>query len=384
MPRAAKSLIQMNADSLRYLAENTNITYLSEGSRARALVESANLEISRLNEFLVSTWTNQFINTAQGQYLDLIGEMLGVTRLGKGSGSTSAEDESVQFSVATGTLGDNFPNPSNANTGLIPAGLQIQTADGSIKYTVPETVEFPSALTEVFVAVVSVDTGTAVNVGKGRLIIHDGPAGVSVTNLKSITNGTNVESDADYRFRLANSTAGKASCNAIGVKLSLAGLPDVASIRLREFARGAGTFDALLVPIGNTLSSNVAEIARQSLEASSAFGVSSRVIEPIYIRFRLSVQLIPIAGTGAGTVDANKLTAKNAILDYFDSIPIGGEFIVNRVRAAIIDAVTDDIKDMRILDLCINGRPRVIRNIKLKPDQLFTPDRVQGQAILIV
>lgn len=384
MPRAAKSLIQMNADSLRYLAENTDITYLSEGSRARSLVEASNLEISRLNEFLVSTWTNQFINTAQGQYLDLIGEMLGVTRLGKGAGSTSAEDESVQFSVATGTLGAKFPNPANANTGLIPAGLQIKTVDGSIKYTVPENVEFPAALTEVFVPVISESSGTSVNVGRGRLTVHDGPSGVNVTNLKAITNGTSIESDADYRFRLANSTAGKASCNAIGVKLSLSALPDIASVRLREFARGAGTFDALLVPAGNTLSSNVADIARQSLDAASAFGISSRVIQPAYIRFRLSVQLIPIAGTGAGTVDSNKLTAKNAILDHFDSIPIGGELIINRLRAAIVDAVTNDIKDMRILDLCINGRPRVIRNIKLRPDQLFTPDRVLGQAILIV
>ena len=44
-----------------------------------------------------------------------------------------------------------------------------------------------------------------------------------------------------------------------------------------------------------------------------------------------------------------------------------------------------NIKDIKILELCIDGRPHVIRNIKLRPDELFTPhvDRTE-EAIQII
>ncbi len=384
MPRQTKSLSQMNADSLRYLAENTEVTYLAEGSIARALTESTNAEIAKVNEYISSTYSNTFINSAQGAYLDLIGEMLGVARLQGSPASSSSSDQSVQLSVASGTLGQVFPNPANANQGLIQAGFTVKTADSTIVYRTSEKVTFPANLTEVFIPVVSDSTGANVNVGKGRLVIHDGPSGVSVTNLKSITNGSGVESDKDYRFRLSNSIAGSATSNEIAVRLAVAGIPDISRVELKEFSRGAGTFDALLVPVGNTLSATIAEISRKAIESVSAFGISSKVTQPTYRLFRVSIQLIPVAGTGAGTVDNSVIAAKNAVLDYFESIPMGGEFIVNRLRAAVIDAVGLNIKDIRILDLCLNGRPRAIRNVKLKSDELFTPDNSQGAAILVV
>jgi uncharacterized phage protein gp47/JayE len=384
MPRSAKSLSQMNADSLRYLAENTDITYLSEGSIARGLVETTNLEIARLQEYIASTYSNTFINTAQGVYLDLIGEMLGVTRLPRRAASTSIEDQNVQFSVATGTLGDKFASPTNANQGLIPAGITVQTADGSIKFKTSQPVAFPKNATEIFVPIAAESNGSGSNVGKAKLTVHDGPSGVNVTNLKSITNGSEVESDKEYRFRLANAIASTSTSNEAAIRLAVAGIPDISRVVLREFARGAGTFDVLLVPAGNTISSATAQLANKAIDAVSAFGISSIVRQPTYIRFRISVQLIPEQGAGAGAIDSNKLVAKNAILDYFESIPMGGELIINRLRAAIVQAISNDIKDIKIIDLCLNGRPKSIRNVKLKPDELFTPDTDNGNAIEVI
>jgi uncharacterized phage protein gp47/JayE len=374
----------MNADSLRYLAENTDVTYLAEGSIARALTESSNLEISKINEYISSTYSNTFINSAQGAYLDLIGEMLGVARLQGGPASSSGEDQSVQISVASGTLGQVFPNPANANQGLIQAGFTVKSADATIIYRTSEKVVFPANLTEVFISVVSDASGTSVNVGKGRLVIHDGPSGVSVTNLKSITNGSRVESDRDYRFRLGNSIAGSSTSNEISIRLAVAGVPDISRVQLNEFSRGAGTFDALLVPVGNTLSATIAEISRKAIESVSAFGISSRVTQPTYKLFKVSIQLIPVVGIGQGAIGTSKIAAKNAVLDYFESIPMGGEFVVNRLRAAVIGAISENTKDIRIVDLCLSGRPRAIRNVKLRPDELFSPDNTQGAAVLVV
>jgi uncharacterized phage protein gp47/JayE len=374
----------MNAESLRYLSENTSITYLSEGSIARGLMEATNLEIARVQEYIASTYSNVFINTAQGIYLDLIGEMLGVTRVPKTAANSAAEDNNVQLSVVSGTLGEKFPSPNNANQGVIPAGLTIQATDGSITFKTSQAVTFNATLTEIFVPVVADSSGTASNVGRGRLTIHDGPAGVNVTNLKTIANGAEIESDKEYRFRLANTVAGNPTSNETSIRLAVAGLPDVSRIEFNEFARGAGTFDVLLVPVGNIVSRRVADIARRAIENVSAFGVSSRVVEPVFKRFRISVQLIPLVGTGAGILDVNRVDTKNAVLDYFETLPLGGELIINRLRASIIEAVTQDIKDIKIIDLCINGRPRAIRNVKLLPNELFTPDVENGPAVQVI
>lgn len=374
MPRKLKTLAQMNADAVAYLAANTDITYLTEGSIARALVEATNVEISRLQEYISASYRNVFPSTAEGYYLDLIGEGIGLPRAGATRSSSSVEDQNVKFSVAAGRLADYFQNPSNANQGLIQKGTTVSTSDESITYEVSENVVFPVTATEAFVPVVATSDGDTTRVGKNKLIIHSGPAAVNVTNLKSISNGDSGESDRSYRFRILNHLVASPTANELAVRLAVIGNPDIARVELREFARGAGTFDALLVPVGNTVSTATKNRVQKSIEAAAAFGINGRSVEPTYKHFKVSVQLIPVRGAAAGTVDSAKLAAKNAILDYFESIPIGGEFVVNRLRAAVIDAVPQEIRDIRVLDLCMNGRPHVIRNIKLKSDELFTPD----------
>ncbi|RMG74301.1 MAG: hypothetical protein D6710_01930 [Nitrospirae bacterium] len=384
MPRSIKTVSEMNADALRYLAENTDITYLAEGSIARSLVEATNSEIARVQEYIASTYANVFPTTASGFYLDLIGEMFGLSRRTNIKASTSAEDRNIKLSVVTGTLGDRFPNPANSNLGLIPVGLTISTSDGQITYEVSENVEFPKDLTEVFVPATAVNAGTGSNVGRHKLVSHSGPADVNVTNLKEISNGASVETDDEFRFRILNQVLAAPTANAASIRLALASSPDIARVELLEFSRGAGTFDALLVPVGNTLSTDTRRIAQRAIEEVSAFGINGRVVEPEYVKFRVSVQLIPKQSLGLGALDANKISAKNAILAHFDSIPLGGELIINRLRADIVASLTTDIKDIRIIDLCIDKRPHAIRNIQLDKHQLFTPDNDNNEPAIRV
>lgn len=384
MPIPPKTLQGLNADSLKYLAENTGITFLSEGSLARGLVEATNQEISKLSEYIASSYSNTFIDTAQGVYLDLIGEMVGLRRLPKRAATASVDDSAVQLSVSSGTLGERFPHPNNSRLGLIPAGLSISTADSSIKFSTTTPTSFHRNATEVFVPVASDSAGEKVNVGRGKLIVHNGNSDVVVSNVKPIANGADAESDREYRFRLSNVIASTSSANETAIRQIIAGIPDVERVELNEFSRGAGTFDILLVPAGNTLTSATSETARLAVEATSAFGISPIIREPSYIRFKVSIQLIPANNATIGDVDANKLNARNAVLDYFETIPLGGELIINRLRSAIIQSLNSDIKDIKIIDLCLNGRPRAIRNVKLKPDELFTVDTTEGSAIRII
>lgn len=373
----------MNSDSLKYLAENTNITYLSEGSIARSLVEATNIEVSRLGEYIASTYANSFINSAESYYLDQIGEGVGLKRDVAFKAFATEEDQNVKFSVASGKLGDYFPDPGNANNGLIPSGTSVTTADGEISFSVSKSVRFPYNAQEVFVPVSADNVGEAYRVGRYTLVSHGGNQAVSVTNLKSINNGSDNESDASYRFRLSNHLAASPTANETAIKLSVLSNPDVARVEFKEFARGAGTFDALLVPVGNQLSRSTAGLTERAIELVSAFGISSRVIEPTYIKFSMSIQLMPVDKYATGATDVAKLGARNSILNYIDTIPMGGEMIVNRIRSAALTGAGSNIKDIKIIEMCFDNRPHSIRNYSLKPDELFTPSTTE-QAIRVI
>lgn len=375
----------MNADSIAYLANHTDITYLTEGSVARSLVEATNVEISRLQEYIASSYRNVFPNTAEGFYLDLIGEGIGLARAGATRGSSGLDDQNVKFSVVVGALGDYFANPADSNLGLIPKGTTISTGDETIVYEVSQNTTFPFSAKEAFVPVVATTDGVFTRVGKNKLVLHSGSNMVNVTNVKPIANASTGETDRSYRFRLLNHLTASPTGNQLSVKLSVIGNPDIARVELKEFARGAGTFDALLVPVGNTVSTTTQNRVQASIDQASSFGINGKAVQPQYRRFRVSIQLIPVKGKSSGLVDSAKISAKNAVLDYFETIPIGGELIINRLRSSIIESVNDQIKDIKILDLCLDGRPHVIRNIKLKPDELFTPDvSRESDAIQIV
>lgn len=383
MPRIIKSLVQMNADSLRYLADNTDITYLSEGSIARGLVEATNIEISRLGQYVASTYANSFINSAESYYLDQIGEGVGLLRNTASKAYATQEDQNVKFYIASGKLGEYFPDSGNLNNGLIPVGTTISTSDGEITYKTSSTVRFPYNAQEVFVPVISEYDGETSRVGRNTLVVHSGPQAVSVTNLSSIDNGGDNESDSLYRFRLSNHLAASPTANEASIKLTALSNPDVSRIVFKEFARGAGTFDALLVPVGNQLSRNTASFTESAIERVSAFGISSRIIEPSYIKFSMSIQLVPVDRSGSGALDVAKLSARNAILNYIDTIPMGGEMIVNRVRAAALDGAGTAIKDIKIIEMCFDNKPHSIRNYKLQSDELFTPSTTE-QAIRVI
>jgi uncharacterized phage protein gp47/JayE len=375
MPSKIKSLTQMNSDSLRFLADHTSISYLAEGSIARALVETTNLEIAKLSEYISSVHSEGLLDSATGPHLNLIGKMFGVMRVTGKSAAVAQTDKNIKISTVSGRLGDSFPDPGNSNQGRIPSGFVISTADGAIKFKVPQHIHFDRSLREIFVPAIAEKTGEAYNVGANRLVSHSGPTSVNVTNTKAINNGFAVEPDSQYRYRIANNLASSPTGNALSIRMAAMGDSDIADVKLRQYARGAGTFDALLVPVANTISFGSKDRVRRAVESVSAFGVNPRVIEPDYMTFKVVIQFIRRDGDVLpGVLEASRESAVTAILDYFETIPIGGELIINRLRSAIMGNLSPSVKDIKILELCLGGRPHMIRNFKLKKDQVFIPD----------
>lgn len=368
-----KTFSDMVSDAVNYLIRNTNITYFSDGSIAKALIESNSLEIARLQDYINATFQNAFLSSASGIYLDMWGETLGLPRLTGRRASASIQDGAIRFYTTSGTLGSRLPHPSRSGLGLIPAGTIVSDTTSTIEFLTSEDVTFPINAKSVFVPVSASGTGIGYNVGANQLTVHDlGVSDVKVTNDVAITTGADLESDTEYRFRLSKAMSTKYGSNASAVQVAALSSPSVASAEIVPFSRGAGTFDVLLIPKGNKVTNTAKEQTRQAVEQVTAYGISFKIREPEYVPIKLTLQLAFNSNVSDAQKSNLKQLVQSNIISYISSIPLGGELVINQLRAA---ALADrDIKDVKILELFIDCVPRTLRNVQLKEDELFVLD----------
>lgn len=368
-----KTFSEMIQDGISYLAGNTDITYFGDGSIAKALIETTSLEISRLQDYITGVTNSAYLSTSSGMYLDLFGEMLGIERRTSVTAASSIEDGSVRFYVTSGVLGTRLPHPTDPKKGLIPRNTRVSNPASTVEYSVISDAEFPRNAKSAYAAVRALTQGADSNVGSNQLTAHSLGSDILVTNDISITSGSDTESDQEYRYRLSKAMTTRYGSNFSSILIAASTQPGIVDAKIIQYARGAGTFDVLLIPKGNKLTESSRSNVERIINNVAAFGIFSKVREPDYVTFKVVVQLRFVDNTSQGEKFNLRQRAQSAILNYIGRIPLGGEMIMNQLRTAVLSSGTN-ILDMKIIELCIDGKPRTIRNIKLKEDELFVPD----------
>jgi len=367
----ARSKYELVDEALRYLEDNSDITFTQPGSVARALVEAV---VNAAYDVLVEAENlrdQSFLPTAYGEYLDRFGEWLGVPRLSATPAVVVAEDRVIRFYVTEGTLYSKLGGDGSG--GYIPKGTRIYNSSGDIVFTVTEDAHFDRAATEVYVSAACNVEGATGNVGKGVLTQHSlGVGGVFVTNEQAITSGTEGESDGDYRIRLALAfRAVGGSRQAIGLALSR--IPGVSDYFVREQARGAGTFDVVLIPSTSRVSELVKDTVAAILDSVAAVGVSIGVREPEYVPISMAVRLIFDPNSDEAGHAAVRVDVERTIIDYIANIPVGGWLIIDQLIARVLGSYPV-LQDIKIDELIIDSRPQLVRDYKLPEDGIFVID----------
>ena len=72
--------VTITEEEIKQLSQNTNVTYLSPGSKARLILDIINDKLSIQAEKLDSNIGVPLLRNASGQVLDYIGEVFGRTR----------------------------------------------------------------------------------------------------------------------------------------------------------------------------------------------------------------------------------------------------------------------------------------------------------------
>ena len=169
---------------------DAQITDFNEGSNIRNLLESISQDIYHL-EFQENSLLRQaFLTTANGYYLDLFGEELGITR-----NTASQAQGTVTFSIS-----------SAVNYRIkIPQNTRITNTETGLFYDTWTSVEIPIGSTSVDCPVRSMVPGENTNIpANSQWVFYNENllSEVSISNSAAFTGGSDAENDEDYRKRL--------------------------------------------------------------------------------------------------------------------------------------------------------------------------------------
>jgi len=353
MPLFAKDLTELTADSLNDLSASTNITKLTTGAKARALLDAVNNRIVDAYNTFDLNLTKAFVSSAPGQYLDLIGELVGVTRTSAVAANITQDMQVLRFYVDTDTFGD-YNSSQNI---LIPRGTLVSTRSGGagIVYRVSSDQVLLDSDSEAYIDAEAMNPGEAANVGRDVLRYHNFTGysdylsdTLKVSNAHPIASGSNLETDANYRFRISNRVLEAEAANETSIRLAALSTPGVANVLIIPRYRGIGTFGLLIESVSPTVTNALVTDVTSRVELVQALGTLAFIRGPheTGITFRTTVEY-------HHTIDdvlANEIESslEQTIREYVLSLGIGEEFLVNRLVNEMF-TVSTEIKNFGIV-----------------------------------
>lgn len=367
-----KTFEEMLAAALGYLTNHTEITMTSPGSVARALTEANLAEIVTAYNTADLAMRMAYVSSANGFFLDLLGELVGVTRRNDKYAYVRATDRNIRFYVNSGTLGDYIPKSGDPTKCQVPAGTTISSPSGDVVFVVDTAHEAPAAATEIWVSARAQTVGTSSNVGPSVLTTNSLSAEILSENVSAVTTGAEVESDESLRYRIRAAVVVAEGANRTSIMDAAIQVAGVSDVVVREFSQGSGSFELLLIPDGNRVPFEAVLQVRSRLAGVAAFGINFTVREPRYVPFAIDMEI-----DAPRAADTEKPLLRDLIAGrisrYIGSLRPSEILRVGRLREAALGTSTL-ISDVHIRSMRISGRPQLIADYTLASDEILIPD----------
>lgn len=340
MPLFSETEEKILGDVLFDVASSTNITRNSPGAKMRALAEAVSRKMGRMWSQFDLNMTQAFVDGAEGQFLNFLGDIVGLQRLGERPAVVSSLDRNIKFFVESGTFND-----IHASAILIPAGTIISTNNNGqgVRYRVPVNTVLPSGASEAYVSVESVTTGANGNVGAKQLIFHNFTAyddnandSLKVTNDGDIVSGQDLEIDSNYRFRIVNRVIESQGANPTAVRLAALVVPGVADVVLLPFNRGIGTYDLLIKSVVPSIPDTLVANVQESIDNTTSHGISAKAAPPREVGISLNATITLKTPASLEEQQTIITAATNNVTTYINGLDIGEEFLQQEVLEQIL------------------------------------------------
>jgi len=350
MPLFARSFQDLTVDSVESLADTTNITRLSPGAKARALLEASNKRLEEAYDIFDLNLARAFVSAATGQFLDLIGSLLSVERKVAESASVTSSMEVLKLYVDSGTLGD----VNNGADFIFPVGELISTEvnnAGVIYRTTTNSIVSASAST-VYVSAEASVPGDESNLGTGVLVHHSFTnyadytnETLKVTNVHPIANGKSFESDDNYRYRIVNRVLEAEAANITAIRLAALSTSGVADVIITPRYRGIGTVGIIVKSVTPTVSNSLIEAIEANVFKVQALGDIIYVRGPKESGLTIRATIHYSQKLTNDELDEIESLLDDVITAYVNELDIGETFVLNRMVSELF-AIDDNIANI--------------------------------------
>lgn len=358
-------------DGKRRLEQNSPITNFNTTGIARSFIDMQAVEMEKL--YNSADYIYRAIDPTRnlGSDLDKTGFLVGESRTSAVTASDPTDtnfnfyiDPRLSWSLNTlitknynanerDTLEDNgyiIRSDGLVTSLIIPAGTIVQNSDGSITYTTNTNSTIDST-GSAFVGIIATSVGPSFNVQTNNLIAHrilEIPELRKIANFIKCTNrfpisgGKYSLTDEEFRYNIATSKAALRT-NELRIRRAALSVPGVRDIMYEKNKYGYGTVNITLDGISPLISQGLIEAVSQRVQQETSFGDTIFVNRPEYLGVSLNFNII--VSPGITDVTTIRRQARDAVVQYINDLPLGGEIIWNEIVSIVlnIDEVIDFI-----------------------------------------
>ena len=365
-------------DRIYRALESMSISASSTGSKANTLVTAFLEERAHVLRDTRSVVSQALLKDASGGFLDLLGQdFFNNERIEEGPASVTDIDANLILSVDTGSLSDYLP--IDGGRYYVPTGISIKDVTEQIEYTTDRRIYVEEFANRVYISATSVQNGVFANVPAGALTSIE-IDGVEVTNLAAITNGSEVESDNNYRFRLNNSYIGNEDSNETALVNAALSIPGVSDVVSRPRVNGPGTVQLLIIPEGSSVSQSVLDLVRDAVSTSNSEETVVFVDAPTYVSIRVEYSF---SGRALTEEERTRLTLSIQSIAKDDFANVGFDGILDPSLSILPALSTIPGIIGRVQKLCIDGRVIPSKVYQLGQDELSILDITQPEPIKV-
>lgn len=341
MPLIIANPNNVTTNALNVLQQNTKITNIANGTIAKGIVQSVNNSFNQFFTVLTKDIAQAYISSASGSNLDLIGVLLNTPRGGVSFGSIA---NSQKFYVTSSNFGT-IPGIGVLGN-IFPAGTIVSNSSGSIQYQTVTDTPFLNSDTQVLASVRATSSGASSNIGTNILVNHNlNIAGILTTNIASINNGSNSQSDPEYRFFLSKAVTAAEAGNITAITLAALSATGVSNIVPIPYFFGVGTAKIIVVGTTPVVDNTVLLNVQNAINQVVSIGEFVSIQPPRYIGFEINAKLLFNSSVTQAQKQPIADQVINNIYDYINNIPIGNDFIRDQLIDVILNT-SDLIKDV--------------------------------------
>lgn len=339
--------VSLNEAQIRLL-NNTKLTNFSENSVVGNLLRGFIDIISTENDFNESDVMSKLISSATGSNLDSIGKLFGISRnqpyYAQGY-VTIIPNPSMGYTV------ENLKNIIKTETGedveeiIIPQGTTVSNIDNTKEYTI--TTDYTLTDEGVDCYVLCTEISEDYNVSGNELCNIPYPNSqlnailnyLNIYNKDAIINGTEEESDENYRYRIANFYTANARANETALRLAALSVPGVSDVILEKYKYGIGNTNITVISQDPITNNGLLAAVEQNVVSVNASSEDITVSAPNYEGITLRCKILFKEDLNeSSTKDDIIESIKRNIISYINSLTLGETLNFNEIKNIIINS----------------------------------------------